>query len=104
MKMYSLEAVEKYLSQLNSPDLYTLPGTLLDSYIIYHGFAIEIIEAIYINSWSSAYTRHIYRKRIPKRIFGWINWLISEADSPEEEEYYINIMELLSDFDEKEAA
>lgn len=103
-KMYSLAAVEKYLATLEDKDIMEIPGSLLDNYIIYHGYAIEIIEEKYLNAWSSAYVRHIYRKRIPKSYFGWLNWLISESESTEEAEYYTDIMDILTYFNNKEVA
>ena len=78
MKLYTWAAVEHYLSTLADREILEIPGTLLDTYIINHGYAIEILEVKVLNSWSSAYTRHIYRKRVPKRLIEWIDGEIDE--------------------------
>lgn len=70
MTHYTLTAVTNYLDSLPlDVMLYTLPGVLLDTYIIDHGAAIEILQERYMTSNSSAYIRHVYRKRIPAHYF-----------------------------------
>lgn len=68
-KLYGLEAVISYTHTID-PDtpIDWLEGTLLDTMIIYHAEdLIEVFEETYLNEWSSAYQRHIYRKGLPKR-------------------------------------
>lgn len=70
MKLYGLETVNKYINSIiDSVDIDVITGSLIDTYIIYHFDAniIEVFEEKYINCWSSAYIRHIYKKGLPKR-------------------------------------
>lgn len=67
-RLYTLDAVNKYMESLGEVALDVIEGTLLDDLIIYHApDCIEVFEAVYLNEWSSAYARHIYRKGLPKR-------------------------------------
>ena len=68
-RIYGPEAVEKYITEQGLWDsLEIITGCLLDTYIIYHGNnVIEVLEEKYLNEWSSAYIRHIYRKGLPAR-------------------------------------
>lgn len=71
-KLYGLKAVEDYIDKNydfeNIVDIDVLEGGLIDTYILYHGCGIvEVFEETYLNEWSSAYVRHIYRKGLPKR-------------------------------------
>lgn len=73
-RLYGLEPVTKYIRECDTvADMDVIEGCLLDTYILYHECGvIEIFEETYLNEWSSAYTRHIYRKGLPKR---WVNAL-----------------------------
>lgn len=70
IKLYGYDAVTTYIGQC--PTIYgvdTIPGCLLDTYVLYHECGvIEVFEETYLNEWSSAYVRHIYRKGLPKRL------------------------------------
>lgn len=83
-RLYDPAAVDEYIAKaLNSGDVYdedVIPGGLIDTYILYYyGDIIEVFEETYINCYSSAYKRHIYRKGLPKRY-------IEELERLEEEE------------------
>lgn len=75
MELYSLEAVEKlqnsYLSQ--GGEVVTLQeGTLLDDYMLFgHGLKTVIIQAVFLNEWSSAYKVRRYNK-VPKKYASFI--------------------------------
>lgn len=69
-KLYSLSAADNYIQKVSNEllDIITIPGSLLDTYILIHiSGVVEVLEETYLNCWSSAYKRHIYRKRIPTR-------------------------------------
>ena len=67
-KLYSLSAVDEYIEKYNLIVDDIIEGCLLDTLIIYHDNGItEIFEETYLNCWSSAYTRHIYKKGMPER-------------------------------------
>lgn len=67
-KLYTLEAVNNYMSMLGEMALDVIEGCLLDTYVIYHdGGVVEVFEETALNEWNSAYVRHIYRKGLPKR-------------------------------------
>lgn len=74
-KLYSLAAVETYINSLaDSADIDIIPGALIDTYVIHHdNGTTEIFEETYLNCWSSAYARHIYKKRIPNRFINALN-------------------------------
>lgn len=66
---YGHDTVDEYISRCNTiTGIDVIEGSLLDTYILYHECGItEVFEEVYLNEWSSAYIRHIYRKRLPKR-------------------------------------
>lgn len=66
---YSLGQVESYMSMCRGIEhVDVIEGALLDTYIIHHECGVtEVFEVVCRNEWSSAYVRHIYRKRVPKR-------------------------------------
>lgn len=69
-KLYSPEAVYEYIERAANEGamIDALPGSLIDTYILEHaGGVFEIWEETYLNCWSSAYTRHIYKKGLPAR-------------------------------------
>lgn len=68
-RFYSLDTVDSYISNCETiTGIDVLEGSLIDTYILYHDFGvIEVFEETYLNCWSSAYARHIYRKGLPKR-------------------------------------
>lgn len=75
-KLYSLEAVERYIENNDLMVDEIIDGVLLDTLIIYHGGdVVEVFEETYLNCWSSAYTRHVYKKGLPKRFKGVTAWL-----------------------------
>ena len=72
--MYSINAVENYIKSLQpgSYDIDVIEGTLIDTLIISHyngtgTITTEVFEETYANMYSSAYTRRIYKKRLPER-------------------------------------
>lgn len=73
-RLYGLAPVENYIRECDTvADMDVIEGGLLDTYVLYHDCGIiEIFEEVYLNEWSSAYARHIYRKGLPKR---WVNAL-----------------------------
>ena len=68
-KLYGLEAVVSYTHTIPADTLIEwIEGCLLDTMIIYHrDDLIEVFEETYLNEWSSAYVRHIYKKGLPAR-------------------------------------
>lgn len=67
-KLYSLSAADNYIQKISDEllDIITVPGSLLDTYILIHiSGVVEVLEETYLNCWSSAYKRHIYRKCVP---------------------------------------
>lgn len=68
-KRYGLSTVEEYVRDCPTIcGIDVIEGCLIDTLILYHDFgAIEVFEETYLNEWSSAYVRHIYRKGLPKR-------------------------------------
>lgn len=80
-RLYSLDAVETYLAKLDHGDgiqLDVIEGTLLDTIIIWHGGeTYEVFEEVAVNSWNSAYARHVYRHGLPQE---WIDALDAELD------------------------
>lgn len=88
-RLYSLKAAEDYVSKCAAAgkQIESIAGSLLDDYIIIHEAAIEILEAQYLNVWSSAYVRHIYRKRSPKGYLDSIARECAEARKCGETEY-----------------
>ena len=82
MRLYSLSAVENYIRTLENVDITCLEGCLLDTFFINHGNAIEWLEVVPLNEWSSAYKRHVYKKRVPKKC---IKGLLAELDECLEE-------------------
>ena len=87
-KHYSLTTVDNYITNNNlweNTDIIT--GSLIDTYIIYHGFCIEVFEETYVNPWASDYVRHIYRKGLPQRFLTQLDEeLQRELDSKQLEE------------------
>ena len=67
--LYGLDVVENYIRECDTiMDMDIIEGALIDTYILYHDCGvIEVFEDKYLNEWSSAYIRHIYRKGLPKR-------------------------------------
>ena len=112
MKYYTLAAVENYISTLADREILEIPGTLLDTYIINHGHIIEILEVKGLNEWSSAYTRHIYRKRVPKRFIEWLEREIDEIIIDKGKDDFVQccinhfeyIKSILEDFNNREVA
>lgn len=71
--VYTLEAVYNYLDKLpETAEIFQIPGSLADHFIIFHGFAVEVFNEKYINPWSSGIVRHIYRERIPGSVYEFI--------------------------------
>lgn len=67
-KLYDPKAVWDYIRTVGETDLDVIEGSLIDTYILYHdGGVTEVWEETYLNEWSSAYIRHIYRKGLPAR-------------------------------------
>jgi len=68
-RLYGLDTVDNYIENCGTIcDMETIYGGLIDTYILYHECGvIEVFEETYLNEWSSAYVRHIYRKGLPKR-------------------------------------
>lgn len=68
-RLYGLDTVEEYIRKCDTVyGIDILQGCLIDTYILYHeNGVIEVFEEKYLNEWSSAYIRHIYRKGLPKR-------------------------------------
>ena len=65
-KLYDVKSVWEYIKQYEYMDV--IEGSLIDTYILYHdGGITEVWEETYLNEWSSAYVRHIYRKGLPAR-------------------------------------
>lgn len=65
--LYTTKAVNnlinKYLDGDNDTQVYTINGSLLDSYIIVSKkFKTAIIKEVYLNEWSSAYKVTFYNK------------------------------------------
>lgn len=85
--LYTQTAVDNLInrfSECENFELYTIPGSLLDNHIITaKGKKTAIIREKYLNEWSSAYTIILYNKT-PKK--------------------YQNIIDLLNNDNEKEAA
>lgn len=110
MKYYTLAAVENYISTLADREILEIPGALLDTYIINHGNIIEILEVKALNSWSSAYTRHIYRKRVPKRFIEWLEREIDEIAIDKDKDNFVEccinhfeyIKSIFEDFNNRE--
>lgn len=68
--LYSLASVDAYIENCESViGMDIIEGGLIDTMILYHECgAIEVFEERYLNEWSSAYVRHIYRSgKLPKR-------------------------------------
>lgn len=86
-RIYTAAAVDKYLNDngLFVDDI--IDGCLLDTLIIYHDNGIiEIFEETYLNTWSSGYTRHIYRKGMPQRF-------IKAMEKQEQEREYYELLQ-----------
>ena len=73
--VYGFEAVNRYMENCNTViDIDVIEGCLLDTFILYHENGVEeVFEETYLNEWSSGYTRHIYRKGLPRRFQQAIN-------------------------------
>lgn len=86
-KLYGLNTVEEYIRKCDTVyGIDMLQGCLIDTYILYHDCGvIEVFEEKYLNEWSSAYIRHIYRKGLPKRF---VNAL---EEQERERDYYENL-------------
>ena len=84
MKKYDPQAVMEYINTLDV-EMDILEGCLLDTYILYHAEdLIEVWEETYLNEWSSAYIRHIYRAGLPA---------VFEEALEEQERYYEEALE-----------
>lgn len=94
MKHYSMEAVNEYMDRrvFGILPFDEIPGTLLDTYIIYHADALEVFQETPLNEWSSAYTRHVYRSRKPVPVLNEIAYqahvALSEDDPGTVEQLY----------------
>ena len=71
-RKYDPQAVWDYINTITGGDhpemIDVIEGTLIDTYILYHdGGITEVWEETYLNEWSGAYVRHIYRKGLPAR-------------------------------------
>ncbi len=68
-KTYRPRDVWEYMDEGNKWNYSeVIEGVLIDTIIVYHSDdCIEVWEDTYINPWCSEYTRHIYRKGLPKR-------------------------------------
>lgn len=65
-KLYDVKAVWEYIKQFEYMDV--IEGSLIDTYILYHdNGVIEVWEETYLNEWSSAYIRHIYKAGLPEK-------------------------------------
>jgi hypothetical protein len=86
-KLYGLDTVEEYIRKCETIcDMDILDGCLIDTYILYHDSGvIEVFEETYLNEWSSAYVRHIYRKGLPKR------FIEALEEQERERDYYENL-------------
>lgn len=67
--LYSYNAFIKYFTSLENIDSDVIEGCLIDTVIIYHSSGtIEVFEETALNTWQSAYARHIYKSgKLPKR-------------------------------------
>lgn len=78
-KLYDPASVMEYVNTVCA-DLDVIEGSLIDTYILYHdGGITEVWEETYLNEWSSAYVRHIYKAGLPARFVRMIE---------EQERYY----------------
>lgn len=68
-RRYGWDTVNRYIRECDTiTGIDTIEGCLIDTYILYHECGvIEVFEETYLNEWSSAYVRHIYRKGLPRR-------------------------------------
>lgn len=66
MKLYNYKTIENLLSQYSKydPDVYMIPGSLLDNYVIMPQDNIKgaIIKEVYVNMASSAYSIRFFTK------------------------------------------
>ena len=96
--LYSIDAVNEYVSSLWGKNgveaIFTVAGCLCDSYVIDHGHAVEVLQECYLNEWSSAYVRHVYRKRVPRVVIDWIKDVASELDPDD----YSDVIGLVENF------
>lgn len=74
-KRYSYDSVAHYMENCDTViDVDIIDGCLLDTFIVYHDSGvIEVFEEAYLNEWSSAYARHIYRAGLPSRFVTALN-------------------------------
>lgn len=74
-RKYSYETVAHYMGNCATIiDVDIIDGCLLDTLVAYHDNGIvEVFEETYLNEWSSAYARHIYRKGLPSRFITALN-------------------------------
>ena len=86
-RLYGLDTVEEYIRNCETiADMEVIEGALIDTYILYHDFGVvEVFEDKYLNEWSSAYIRHIYRKGLPKR------FIEALEEQERERDYYENL-------------
>lgn len=80
-KLYTLAAVSEYVNSFGYIPMDTIPGSLIDTVILYHPNVIEVFEETYINEWQSAYRRHIYKRDLPKRFVKALEALEEERQS-----------------------
>lgn len=71
-KKYDPTSVWEYINTITGEDrpemIDVIEGSLIDTYILYHdNGVIEVWEETYLNEWSSAYIRHIYKAGLPAR-------------------------------------
>lgn len=103
MNIYSYKAVDAYLNTLPENTLvFMIPGSLVDNYIVFHehAAAVEFFNEKYLNPWASGIARHVYRKRIPGKLFDFIRE--SVTDKTIDPEYADEILEYLEYFREKQ--
>lgn len=87
MRLYSIAAVDDYLAK-QDVGINIIRGCLCDTYVLYHPDAVEVFRERPMNQWSSAYSRHIYRKRIPKEFMDFVRESM-EAETDTEEKKYL---------------
>lgn len=104
MKLYNPEAVSNYLHNLpEEKGVFEVVGNLIDNYFVFHEHAVEVFLEKATTTWNSAYTRHIYKKRIPKKIFDCIAEAVAyfhEVKDFDRKEDTLLLEELLIDFNE----
>ena len=103
MRLYSLSAIDNYLSTLDEKvEIIEIPGCLIDNYIIFHSFCVEIIKEKALNEWQSASERHIFQKRVPKKYKEWLSAIIADDEIDIElKELSADALMMIDDFNSK---